>query len=518
MAKTGALLIKGGLLRVTETLVQMVTAFIMMPLMIGNLGEQLYGVWAVVINLIASYHLLDLGFAAAVTRFVARHISSGDNEETNGVVSTAIVIYSVLGLVILLITLGSAVLSERFVEGAANVTTVKAVILLCGLSMALEFPFKAFAGITNAYLRYDLLVYSRLFFALCSAFSAYWLLTHGFKLVALATSTLIISIASNVVFYAIAKYVHRPLRVSRRLVTRRHFKELSGYSVWSFLSSVAQVVRGSTDNMIVAGFLSARAVTHYSVGQRLSEYAVQMQMQATNTLAPLFTRYHARGDTRELHDKVVFMTKINTLLAVFCCWMLMLVGDVFIRRWIGPGFGDSYRVLCLLAVGFGATLTFNPLSNAMYAIARLKGLALMEFVEAGIKFALSIWLVQHYGLYGVALGTVIPLTLFALVARPWIACQELQMPLRRHYAAAAPFIVLGAALVAVTLYWVQPMLPVSYLTVVLVPLLFLPPFLWISVNFLFDDNERRLLLAQVPQSLQSLARALLVRRLDLKKA
>jgi O-antigen/teichoic acid export membrane protein len=259
--------------------------------------------------------------------------------------------------------------------------------------------------------------------------------------------------------------------------------------------------------MVIAGFLSAGAVTHYSVGQRLSEYSVQMQLQATNTLAPLFTRYHSRGDTRELHDKVIFMTKINTVLACFCCWMLILLGDVFIRRWVGEGYSDAYLVLCLLAVGFGTTLTFNPLSNAMYAIAKLKRPALLELVEAGVKFGLSIGLVQSLGMYGVALGTMIPLAVFALILRPWVACRELEMPLRRHYAAVLPLVALIAILIALTQFFLRPWLPVSYLTVMIVPLIVLPPFLWLCVNLFFNANEKQLLIAQVPRPLQALAMA-----------
>jgi O-antigen/teichoic acid export membrane protein len=201
------------------------------------------------------------------------------------------------------------------------------------------------------------------------------------------------------------------------------------------------------------------------------------------------------------------MTKINTLLACFSCWMLILLGDVFIRRWIGEGYSDAYLVLCLLAVGFGATLTFNPLSNAMYAIAKLKRPALLELVEAGVKFALSIALVREYGMYGVAFGTVIPLTFFALIARPWIACRELEMPLRRHYTAVLPLIALIAVLITATQFGVRPWLPVSYGTVLIVPLVALVPFLWLCANFFFDAGEKQLLIAQVPQPLRAMATA-----------
>jgi O-antigen/teichoic acid export membrane protein len=519
MAKTGLLLLKGGLLRVGETAVAMGVAFFMMPLMIRSLGDHLYGVWAVIGGLVATYHLLDLGLAAAVTRYVAKHISAGEDEETNRVVSTAMVIYTVLALVIMLITAGAVSLVDRFVDTAEEVRVVQAVVLLCGVSMAMEFPFKAFAGIANAHLRYDLLAMSRMFWALVNALVFYWLLTHGYKIVALAATTLAVSLASNITFYAIARHLHRPLRLRLAFVKSSNFRVLFGYSIWSFVTSLATLLRNTSDNFVIAGFLSATAVTYYSVGQRLSEYAVQMQLQATNTLAPLFTRYHTRGDTRELHDKVVFMTKLNTMLACFCAWMLVLLGDVFIRRWIGrEGFEDAYTVLCLLAVGFGSILTFNSLNNAMYAIARLKRPALMELLEAGVKFALCIALVKPLGIYGVALGTAVPLVVFALGVRPWVACHELGLPLRRHYAAVFPLVALTTGFALVTHFLVQPHLPVSYGVIVLVPLLALPIFVCLCLNLFFDEFEKRLLVTQLPQSWRPLALSVFLRRPDLNRA
>jgi O-antigen/teichoic acid export membrane protein len=511
MANTGSLLIRGGLLRVSQTLVQMIIAFFMMPMMIRCLGDHLYGIWAVVAGLTASYHLLDLGFGAAVTRFVAHHISSSEHEETNKVVSTALVIYLALALVLLLVTVGTALTSERFVDSAQDVPVIKAVVLIIGLSMALEFPFKAFAGIANAYLRYDLLVYSRVFFSVCSAFAYYWLLTHNFKLVALSTASLAISVASNLTFYQIAAHVHPPMRVRWRFVELRKVKTLFSYSIWAFLSNITNWLRGGSDNLVLAGFMSAATVTHYSVGQRLSDYSQQVQSQATNILTPLFTRYHALGHVDELHDKVVFMTKINALFACYCGWMLVLIGDAFIQRWIGAGYDDAYVVLCLLTAGGAANLTFNPLSNAMYAIAKLKRLALIDVVEATAKLGLGIALVRHYGVYGVAIATALTSTLLALSARPWVACRELQMPLRRHYGAVLPFAALTAVLIAVGHVLVKPHLAASYTIVTVVVVTSFPVYLWLCVNLLLNASERGLLREQVPPSLQPLARLFLLR-------
>ena len=68
MSRTGHLLLKGGGLRVVLVAVQMIIGFFMLPFMVDKLGDQLYGVWAVVGGIIGTYYLLDLGFTSAVVR------------------------------------------------------------------------------------------------------------------------------------------------------------------------------------------------------------------------------------------------------------------------------------------------------------------------------------------------------------------------------------------------------------------------------------------------------------------
>lgn len=506
MSRTGSLLLKGGGLRVISVAVQMVIGFLMMPFMVQHLGDQLYGIWAVVGGIIGAYYLLDLGFTSAVVRYVAQHIHERNHEKTNQIVSTAFAIYLVISIVVLLITVVIAILSEHFVHDVQHGTDVKWLICLMGLTMALNFPFNAFAGIANAYLRYDLGVYSRLFFSVCTSLMYAFLITHGYKLLALAATNVVMSLLSDFVFVSIARHLHPTLSVAFRYVSKEAAQTLFDYSVWAFISNISATIRQGLDSMVIAANLSAAAVTHYTVGYRLVEYATQLQWQATNILGPLFTRYYASGNSDELRDKVILMTKINSLLACYCTWMLALLGGNFIHVWMGSQYDDSYTLLCVLAVGFGAHLTFNPLSNAMFAIAKPKFIAQLDIVEAVLNLVLSLILVRVYGMLGVAIGTMIPLVGFALGARPFIACRQLHMSVKRYYRAVLPMAAFSALLALVSLRWVQPRLPLNYASLFSVALGVFPFYAIMVVKLFFSRSEMAILLNQIPTALQPWAR------------
>jgi O-antigen/teichoic acid export membrane protein len=312
-----------------------------------------------------------------------------------------------------------------------------------------------------------------------------------------------------VVFVYTARYLHPTLRVGLKYVTLQTARTLFNYSVWAFVTNIAAMLRQGIDSLVIAGSMSASAVTHYTVGYRLVDYATHMQLQATNILGPLFTRYHTSGNIVELHNKVVLMTKINTLLAGYCAWMLVLLGGHFIHRWMGPEYSDAYVVLCVLALGFAAHLTFNPLSNAMFAIGKPRYIAVLDIIESLANVALSLVLVRYYGILGVAIGTTVPLVLFAFSARPITACKQIEMAPGRYYRAVVPMALLSLCLTTVSKLWISPSLPDQYLPLLAISVITFPFYLLLVLNLFFNKWEVGVLAAQVPVKLRRFVMPLL---------
>ena len=80
--------------------------FFLAPYLVRGLGDARYGVWCVVESILAYFTLFDLGIAACLVRFVAKHHATGDRADLNRVVSAS------LGL-FLLAACGVLVLGER---------------------------------------------------------------------------------------------------------------------------------------------------------------------------------------------------------------------------------------------------------------------------------------------------------------------------------------------------------------------------------------------------------------------
>ena len=111
----------------------------------------------------------------------------------------------------------------------------------------------------------------------------------------------------------------------------------------------------------------------------------------------------------------------------------LIFGREFITLWMGPQYVQSSQILFILTLPtFGAVANYTC-GSAVLALGYVKRWACMAAVEALLNLFLSIVfvLVMGWGIYGVALGTLVPMF---LVNNLWLfmyTCKILKADLRR---------------------------------------------------------------------------------------
>src|SRR5690606_33608592 len=298
---------------------------------ITHLGEEMYGLWVVVTGITSAFYIFDLGFGSSITVFIARSITQKDHLATNRIISTAFAVYCVLSLLILFATGIAAFVTSEFSKTPQSLDLARTLILITGASLAIEFPFKAFAGIATAHMRFDLVSGSRLTFKLANAAATVFLVHSGEGLVAIAWANLFLNIASNIVFFLIARRCHPDLLVSTTLITKETFKSLFHFSAGTFLIDLTNIIKSRGDILVIAALLSTKELTIYYVAVRLVDYAIEILYAATAMGGPLFARYHAEGDLPQMREKLGLMSRINLMLAGLAMVGFVGLGEPFIK-------------------------------------------------------------------------------------------------------------------------------------------------------------------------------------------
>lgn len=423
MSSTARKLAKGSAFRTVNFFAQVLVAFFLMPFVVHSLGDRMYGFWTLIGTFIGYYGLLDLGLSSAVQRHVAGAIGAGNKEELNRYFNTSLLLFTGLGLVALLITVILAVLSSFIWNSPDDADLFWKVILILGVNMAIELPLKTFGGVLVAELRFDILSTIELMSLVLRTTLVVLAISLGYRVLGLAVATLIAGIPGKVLFVYFTMKTQPSLRFKREYWQRGTAKTLFTYSSFSFIAQMGHYVRFHTDAFIITAFMTLSAVTHYRIASLMVQYFISLMSACMGVITPLFSQQDGANDLVAMKKSFFFATKISVCLSSFIAFGLIAWGKPFIERWMGPEYLDAYPVLVILSLGSLFAIGQSPSVALMFATSKHKLFALFNSIEGVFNILLSILLVKHYGLIGVALGTFIPMAVIRLFIQPIYFCR-----------------------------------------------------------------------------------------------
>ena len=421
------IIVRSSFLRMLNFGLTAVVSFLLMPFVIHHLGNRMYGLWVLVGTFLSYYGLLDLGISSATQRFVSQGIGKKDIAEINLVINTSLVLFSLIGLVVVVISAVLAALIPCFVKDASEIGLFRSVILIMGGTIGISFPLRVFRGILSAHMRHDLLTVISTAVFLVRAALIVLFLQKGFGVLALALISSGASLAEYSFMLALSKKVFPQLALKPSLFRKSMVRKLFGYSIYAFIGRIADYLRFRVDDFVIGAFVGLSAITVYAVAIRLMDYFTQFIVSAVGFMSPLFSQYEGAGDAEAIRQRFLDVTRISVVLAVFIGSSLLFYGQAFIERWVGPEFKDSYYVLAILCIPITIALMQNPSIGVLYGISKHKYYMLANSCEGILNLVLSLLLVKPYGIYGVALGTAIPMLIFKLIIQPVYVCRCIKL-------------------------------------------------------------------------------------------
>ena len=239
-------------------------------------------------------------------------------------------------------------------------------------------------------------------------------------------------------------------------------------------------------------------MTPYAVSYRLITLVIMWLGMGIGSLTPTVTALWAAGDRERLERLMLQITKLGMAGAVLAAVEFAFFGRDFVRLWAGPEAVVSAEVMSvfiatLLVVAF--TMAFEVY---LIATSQHKRYAYVALCEGVINLGLSLFLVQHLGLLGVALGTLGAHALGSGWFVPWSSVRRLGIGWRRVLRQALLPLVVPAAGAAAAAYLIgQHLPPVGWLAWIacasLSAIVFAGSFAAFSLNDWERGHARRLL-------------------------
>jgi O-antigen/teichoic acid export membrane protein len=415
-------LVKGSFLRIFSYLLHVGVAFFLTPFVIYSLGDRMYGFWQVVGTFIGYYGLLDLGFAHAMQRFLSEAIGAKDNEGSTRILNTALILFTAIGLIVLLITFAvyalRSPLTNLLTGRQEDAALFGMVVLVLGANMAIDLPMKTFTGVLFSTLRFDIMSGLEVITLLLRTSLIVMVLKLGCGVFAMAVVTALSGIPEKLLTFYFAKKNLPYVNFGRQHWNVSIVKMLLAYSSYSFIWKISEVFKSKIDVIVISIFISLSAVTHYSIGSLLAGYFHAFMIASLGMFMPLFGQLSGEQDDEKVRQTFFFGNKICIFVSSFIGFGLIAWGKAFIERWMGGAYLDAYPVLVVLVITLMVGLWQVPSIEFLWITKGYKLVGIMSLIGGVSKLILSLILVKHLGMVGVAVGTLVPGTVTSLVVLP----------------------------------------------------------------------------------------------------
>ncbi|MEO2046803.1 MAG: oligosaccharide flippase family protein [Pirellulales bacterium] len=420
--------------------VHAVVIFFLTPFVLHQLGDIRYGLWILTLSVTGHYGLLSLGLRGGINQYLTRYLANRDYTRMNGVASTAFIVLFVVGVVVVVVSILVALSLPYWVEIPAGLTDdIVWSLLIIGISSGIQMPLHVFSAIFPAAQRFDVTNAVEIITRLLSAGLIYFFVSSGYGLVGLSLATVSADFFGHFLRWRLAHKIIPDLKLSTNSYSQSQLKEMMSYGIWSFVIAVAASLFIGADALVIGAIMPVTAVAFYSLGAGLVRQLEGALRPIDQVFCPVATALDAEKDAISIRSMYLKASRLTMLALSVASVPAGLWANDFYRLWVGERYllGDEFAsvavVFHILLAAMVARLIPAVGVQILLAIRRVKLLAIISIVEAGVNVAISIVLAYRYGLVGVALGTLISALLFRTVVVPWLVGRELKVPTRTFF-------------------------------------------------------------------------------------
>ena len=401
------------------------------PVILHRLGDAAYGIWILIFSVTGYYGLFDLGIRSSIIRYVSKYSATGENEKLASFVNTSLFAYTIIGAVSLTLTVAlSSYVGKLFRIPPGMERQTHILLLLVGSAVSLGFPLGVFGGMLEGLQRFYIQNWTSIATTLLRAALIVHFLNRGHGLITVALITVALPIVGSIA-RGILVFRFCPVPLGLKYVDKESFRHMATYGGTTFLVIVAAQLRFRTDELVLGGMMSTIAITYFSIGARIVDYAQEFVSSMAQIFVPMSSHSEAKGDLERLRKVYVAGNRMCALLILPITVVLILLGKHIIRIWVGARYiPTSYPVLVILIIPFTLMLMQAASGRVLFGIGKHQALAKVTLMEGIANVILSIALVPPLGVAGDALGTAIPLCLTFLVFLPRHLGKQLGVPVR----------------------------------------------------------------------------------------
>ncbi|KAB7671721.1 oligosaccharide flippase family protein [Bacillus sp. B1-b2] len=400
----------GVALSYVNTLINLITGILLTPITLRLFGQSEYGLYSLALSVMNMLFLFDFGFSNAIVKYVSSYKEKNQEKENHNINAMFLILYSIIGLIALICGLIISAGAEIIFSNGLNeeeIGSFKIMLIIVAINLGISFPLRLFSGTITAHEKFIFSNIMNILRFIMNPLVTLSVLFLGYSsievLIAISIVNFILSMLD--IYYCFAKL---KMKIKLYKFDFRLLKEITAYSIWVFVASLADFIYTRTDMFILGALVSSIAVAIYNVAEVINNVYSKLTMVLSGFFLPKIVRMVTNNvSNHELTNIFIKLSRLQFILAALVLTGFALVGHEFIIIWAGESYSMAYWIV-LLVISSRFIPVVQVLATSILQAKNLHSFqSKLYLAVALLNLLLSIPLAMKFGIIGVAIGTVI---------------------------------------------------------------------------------------------------------------
>jgi O-antigen/teichoic acid export membrane protein len=401
-------LIGSSLIGLTAKIISGIGSFLIIPLLLRQLGVQNFGIWMSISSTVGLASFLDLGISYNLMNRLSYLNVNGSKAEIDKTITMAYLVQGVI-VIILIFILSLSFFSLNW-NKIYNVPSNfdKSVIYFSFFFFILNLVGNTIYSIQRGLQLNKLANYWLLFNSIFYVLSIFFLLSFSDNMRILAIATfgvpLLTSILNTFYFFHYKK-INIDLSIS---LNYKSFSLFMGRGLVFLYLQITGLIAFQIDNLILAHIMDYKTVTEYNIALKLFTIPSIILGVYFQVLWPKYADFSAKLDILSLRKTFVRSIIFSALFVIPFVILIFTFSDELIRFWLKNQFSVSKELLVAFSIWTIINLVIATNLGVFYnGIDILKPQVITSFLMVICNLFLSIFLTRKIGVSGVVWGSII---------------------------------------------------------------------------------------------------------------
>jgi O-antigen/teichoic acid export membrane protein len=382
----------------------LVVAVYTIPLLIGALGTEKFGLLTLIWAIVSYFGLFDLGLGRTLTLQMSVAESRGEHHKIGPAIATALIFMAALGGVVGVLFVIGAGRGVDLLASVPNRQEAVAALTAMGIAIPAITLTSGFRGILEARHAFGIVNLIRLPMGIYTFVGPLAAVLVGEPRLDIIAWVLVVGRYIGLALHAWTALRIMPSDCGAFRFSPEFVKPLFSVGGWLTVSNIVSPLMGYADRFIIGALVSATAVAYYATPYEIVTKLWIVPGALTSVLFPTFAAQIASDTSVGMTLFRQSVAVLALLLLPVCAGLAIFAHDI-LRIWIDSEFAANGALLLqIFALGVLVNSTAHVPFTLIQGAKRPKWTAMIQVAECLPFLALLWWATVQFGLVGAALA------------------------------------------------------------------------------------------------------------------